>query len=198
MSTERTRQNLSNHGMPEPPGDEKLREALIYVANRLVDERRGRGAVKLNKVLWWADFESYRCRGRSVTGAVYQKLPEGPAPRRLLPVRKAAEIAGDVKIERRQMGGKYTEHVIWPTREHDPTTFDADDIRYLDEALVKFHGLTASQCSEFSHERSTGWQCVDDREVIPYFTVIVDPRPLTESDRAWAREVAVATGHIPG
>ena len=49
--------DVSRYGMDPPPGDERLQEAIIYVAQRLEQDPGGRGAVKLNKVLWWADFE---------------------------------------------------------------------------------------------------------------------------------------------
>ena len=81
--------DLSRCGMESPPGDSRLGEAMLYVAGRLADDPAGAWCgFKLNKVLWWADFESFRERGHSVTGAVYQKLKEGPAPVRLLPTRK--------------------------------------------------------------------------------------------------------------
>ena len=73
--------DLSRHGMENcAPGDSRLGEAILYVAERLADDPAGRGAVKLNKILWWADFESFRERGRSVTGAVYQKLERRTRP----------------------------------------------------------------------------------------------------------------------
>ena len=61
--------SISRHGMDTPPGDDRLGEAIVYVAERMADDPGGQGAVKLNKILWWADFESFRERGRSVTGA---------------------------------------------------------------------------------------------------------------------------------
>jgi hypothetical protein len=44
------------------------------------------GAVKLNKLLFYADFFAYVKFGECITGQEYQKLAQGPAPRRMLPV----------------------------------------------------------------------------------------------------------------
>ena len=188
--------DMSRHGMEAPPGDGRLGEAILYVAERLADDPAGRGAVKLNKILWWADFESFRERGRSVTGAVYQKLAEGPAPVRLLPTRKKLLKSGAVEMTERHTGTLSPEKILQALREPEPV-FDDDDVRHLERSLKKFHGMTGKECSDFSHRASAGWQTVKQGHIIPYETSLVDTRPLTEADRAWARKVAVAAGFIP-
>ena len=192
-----TLSDLSKHGMEEPPGDERLAEAIVYVAERLSHDPVAQGARKLNKILWWADFESFRQRGRSVTGAAYQKIPEGPAPVRLLPARKRLLQSGAVEMQKRDSGIQGSpEHVLRALRSPKPV-FDDDDLRYLDSALRKFRGMTGNECSDFSHRASAGWQTVGETEIIPYETSFVDTRHLTEADRAWGRSVAVAAGYIP-
>ena len=189
--------DLSMYGMEAPPGDERLAEAIVYVAGRLADDPMARGAVKLNKILWWADCESFRERGRSVTGAHYQKLDEGPAPVRLLPTRARLLRSGAVEMKERESGVQGSpEKVLEALRAPEPV-FEDDDLRYLDRALGKFRGMTGKQCSDFSHRASAGWQTVGKKEIIPYETSFVDTRPLTDADRAWGRAVAVAAGYIP-
>ena len=187
--------DISRHGMESPPGDDRLGEAIIYVANGLENDPSGRGAVKLNKVLWWADFESFRERGCSVTGSAYQRLSEGPAPVSLLPVRKQLEKSAEIKIEERSSGASLPEQVVCPSRSHRPV-FDSDDLSFLDRSLAKFRGWSGNKCSEFSHRVSGGWQSVEDGQIIPYETALVDTRPVTDDDRAWARSAAVAAGFI--
>ena len=62
----------------------KFTELLLHVADRLRNDRAG-GATKLNKVLYFADFAHVRRHGRPISGAEYQKLAHGPAPRPLRP-----------------------------------------------------------------------------------------------------------------
>ena len=188
--------DISRHGMETPPGDDRLGEAILLVAERLTDDPAGRGAVKLNKILWWADFESFRERGRSVTGAVYQKLNEGPAPVRLVPTRKKLLKSGAVEMEERDRGAQSPEKVLLARRAPEPI-FDKDDLRYLERALSKFRGMTGKECSDFSHRASAGWQTVNKGEIIPYETSLVDTRPPSQADLAWARSVAVEAGYIP-
>ena len=187
----------SIYGMDAPPGDKRLEEAIVHVADRLADDPVARGAVKLNKILWWADFESFRERGRSVTGAVYQKLGEGPAPVRLLPARARLLRSRAIEMKERDSGVQGSpEQVLHALRAPDPVFDDDDDLRYLDLAVTKFRGMTGKQCSDFSHRASAGWQTVGEKEIIPYETSFVDTRPLSDADRAWGRAVAVAAGYI--
>ena len=188
--------DLSRHGMESPPGDERLGEAIIYVAERLAGNPTGRGAVKLNKILWWADFESFRERGRSVTGAVYQKLAEGPAPVRLPPTRKRLLKSGAVEMTERHMGARSPEKVLKALRQPEPV-FDDDDVQYLGRALRRFRGMTGKECSDFSYSASAGWQTVKQGQIIPYETCLIDTTPPSEADLAWARSVAVMAGYIP-
>lgn len=169
--------------METPPGDERLQEAILYVVRRLEHHSDGCDAVKLESTLWWADFESFRERHRSVTGVMYQKLPEGPSPARLAAACVALTDSGAAELPQRDTKAKNLRHTLSPLRDAEQL-FDTDDLRYLDMALAKFHGMTGRECSEFSHWASVGWRAVEMEQVIPYETSIIDPRPLTDEDRA--------------
>src|ERR1035437_1475045 len=64
----------------QKPNDDKLRELVLYIATASEGDEPF-GKVKLNKILFFADFEAYRRFVRSITGHEYQKLAQGPAPR---------------------------------------------------------------------------------------------------------------------
>ena len=68
----------------QSPQDEKLRELIVYISWRSRKDPNF-GAIKLNKLLFFADTAAYRELGKSITGSEYQHLPEGPCPRRILP-----------------------------------------------------------------------------------------------------------------
>src|SRR5665811_1099589 len=81
--------------------ERKFTELLLYVADRLRADRAG-GATKLNKVLFFADFAHVRRTGAPITGAADQKLPQGPAPRRLKPVRDSLVSTGQATVAREE------------------------------------------------------------------------------------------------
>jgi len=77
----------------------------MLAAEELIDDRFA-GAIKLNKVLFFAEFAHMRVTGRPITGSPYQKLRLGPAPRRLVPVRNRLISAGDATLERETILGR--------------------------------------------------------------------------------------------
>ena len=62
-----------------PGGQGRLREMVLYVCAACRDAERF-GKVKLNKILWRADFKAFAERRVPLTGRTYQKLAAVPAP----------------------------------------------------------------------------------------------------------------------
>jgi uncharacterized phage-associated protein len=178
--------------MRYPYSEAKFTEMVLYVAARLRDDRSG-GATKLNKVLYFADFAHVRRHGRPISGAEYQKLPQGPAPRRLKPVRQRLVDGGDATVETEDFLG-YTLHRLVPGREADVSVFDADERATLDKVLDDLAGMTAAQVSELSHQEP-GWRLCDEGETIPYQMAHAgNPQIVTPTARRLARDVAERYG----
>ena len=62
------------------------------------------GAVKLNKVLWLADFRAYLHFGKPITGVRYIKRRVWPVPKPILPVLRELEEDGILSIRK---------HLFW-------------------------------------------------------------------------------------
>lgn len=173
----------------------KLTELVLYVADRLQADRAG-GATKLNKILFFADFAHVRRTGRPITGAEYQKLPQGPAPRRLKPVRDSLVAAGAATVAREEFLG-YELHRLVPLRPADVTVFTAAELETVEQVLADLDGLNARQVSDLSHEEA-GWRLVDEGDVIPYEAALVGARQVsTPTSRRLQREVAERYGLLP-
>lgn len=172
--------------------ERKFRELLVLVAGRLTDDEAG-GATKLNKVLYFADFAHVRRTGRSITGADYQKLANGPAPRRLLPVRDELIRSGNAELKDRDFLG-YRQHRLVPKRVADESVFDAEELRTIDSVLSDLDGMNAREVSDLSHEEA-GWRLTKEGDTIPYTAALI-PReqPLTPAASAQAAAVAERYG----
>jgi hypothetical protein len=107
--------------------DEKLGELILYVSKKSAFDLYF-GATKLNKILYFSDFFAYGNWGQSITGAEYQHLKLGPAPRRLQPVRQQLVLDGFLAIQYVQFssGKKQTRTVN--LREPNLSLFTARDI----------------------------------------------------------------------
>jgi hypothetical protein len=147
-------------------------------------------------VLWWADFESYRERGRSVTGADYQRLGEGPAPVQFAAVREQMVGDGSIAISTCDVGPAHSTEIIEARREPTPGILDVDDVTFLERGLAEFAGMNGTEAGEVARRESAGWAAVEDGQTIPYATAIIDPRRRTGEELEWARALAIEQGLI--
>lgn len=175
--------------------ERKFSELLLYVAARLEGDRAG-GATKVNKVLYFADFVHVRRTGGPITGAEYQKLPHGPAPRRLRPVREALVTNGDARVITEEFLG-YEVHRLIPLREADVSLFSPIEMETIEQVLGDLDGLNARQVSDLSHEEA-GWRLVGEGDVIPYEAALVGaPQVSTPTSRRLEHDVAARHGLLP-
>jgi hypothetical protein len=172
--------------------ERKFTEMVLLVADRLRDDRAG-GATKLNKVLYFADFAHVRRFGRPITGAEYQKLPQGPAPRRLRPVRARLVRHGDAEIVTEDFLG-YEMHRLLPLRPIRQEVFSPDELETIDRVLADLANLTGKQVSDLARAEP-GWLLADEGEVIPYAMALVARKQvLTPTIAAMANDVAERYG----
>lgn len=179
---------LGSYDIPVEADEDKLAELMLLVAEELADDRFG-GATKLNKVLYFAEFSHVRQTGRPITGTPYRKLPNGPAPRRLKPVRERLIARGDAALIAESVLG-YRQDRLRPLRVADRSIFTESERQVIADAVALLHGRTAAEVSDLSHQEP-GWKMVGDGEDIPYATAYLpalqpEPSPAT---RARMREI---------
>lgn len=174
------------------PDERKLAELILYIAKQMLADPRG-GATKINKVLFAAEFAHLRTYGAPITGVPYQKLKNGPAPRRLLPVRDQLVAEGAAELRREYYMGHPLDRVA-PLREPDLRLFTADEIETVDLVISDSRSKRAVEVSEESHEE-VGWRMVAMGETIPYEAAFLAPAfEVTEAMRTHARKLAAERG----
>lgn len=167
--------------------EKKFREMIVYIAHKSQDDPRF-SAVKLNKILFYADFSAYRELGIPISGATYQHVPEGPAPRELLPTRKAMVESEDIGLEPRVYLGR-VQRRITPLRSADLKIISPDECRIIDEVIDAFRHMDARQVSDYSHHEY-GWQLTEEGETIPYTSAFFSADPLTQEQIERGQEIA--------
>lgn len=168
------------------PNEAKLKELILYISAKCADDP-GFGAVKLNKLLYMADNFAYAELGQPITGVEYMKLEKGPAPRRLLPVKREMVNAREiVEVEQPLFGLKNPLKKVVPLRKPDLSMFSAAEIALVDGIIEECRDATGSHLSEYTHDHM-GWRLAPDlRDTIPYSAVFLSSDPVTpfERDRA--------------
>lgn len=138
---------------------DRLRETVAYLALHTQDLYR----TKLNKMLFYLDFSSYRDRGEGFTGLRYARADFGPVPDQYELI-IAALVDGDELVFCEQGDGQ----VVKTMREVNLSAFSSEDMALLD-AVCAFANTfdTASALSAFSHTEP-GWLETEPGGIIAY------------------------------
>lgn len=156
--------------MPPKFNREKFRNLILYIADRSRDDRKF-GATKLNKILYFSDFEAYGLWGEAITGATYMRLDRGPVPREILPVLHEMEAEGEVRrFERKYF--HHTQKCVEALQEPDTALFGVHELDLVDKVMHELRYLNADEVSALSH-LDKGWRIAEDRDVIPYSSVYI-------------------------
>ena len=179
-----------SYSLAKKDGSRLLGELILYIAGQC-EEDPTFGAVKLNKLLWRADFLSYARDGEPITGVEYQKLRQGPAPVRLVPVRRALVEDGSAKIVERIYFNHAQARVV-PLRDADTSAFTKEQLQLVDDLIDEFWGQSASDISEESHGKA--WQARELKDLIPYEAVFLSDAPISADDVSRTHELAEERG----
>jgi Protein of unknown function (DUF4065) len=169
-----------NSYVPPVCDKEKLAELVLYVSKKMESDQFA-GAIKLNKVLFFSDFLFFRRFQKSITGAEYQKLPLGPAPRELLEARKSLIDTNSADLIETDILG-YKQDRLISKREIRLEMFTAKELEYVNTITDLFRDKTAKEVSDLSHDWSIGWQIADLYETIPYTTTFLGTSQITQEE----------------
>lgn len=165
---------------------EKFKSLVHYVCWRCMDDPSKLGAVKLNKILWLADFTAYYQSGEPITGARYVKRQFGPVPSAIKPALRA--LADESRVVTREVpfhGYAKVEYEV--LEDADPSIFTSDQLEIVDEIIrVVRDEHTAKSISAISHDHI--WHAAEDGEEIPYFTIFAIPGEVGKDELDWAKQ----------
>lgn len=165
----------------------KLKAVVLYVCAKCDPTRLG--AVKLHKVLYFADMLHYASTQSPITGATYRKRPLGPTCDALPVVLRELEEVGAIQVREVDCFG-YRKKEYHAATAADATRFNNFELKLLDE-IIDFvcNDNTARSISDFSHKRP--WELAEYGEEMPYYTAYhLFPPELSEDTIAWADEEA--------
>lgn len=167
-----------------PGGQDRLRQMILYVARRCSGARHF-GLVKLNKIIWRADFESFAERGTPVTGRPYQRLQFGPAAKEMLQVHTEMLRTGLIEVSLRDFGDDMVERrtiaLVDPILDH----FDTKDLEYVDASIRRYWDKTGTESSDESH--GVAWSSRQDRDPMPYESAY-----LSDEELGWPQRLRLA------
>lgn len=175
---------------PLPDRELRFKELVVYVSHQCLDDPTF-SKIKLLKILFYSDFESYARYGTPITGVPYKKLPFGPAPATFSQMQEEMLRDRLIRVVKQKVYDKSRQRIL-PLREPQFDLFSARDISIVAEWIRFFWNRTAKQISEYSHGKA--WTLARDLELIPYEAVFISDEPVTEEDVAMVKELSKKYG----
>lgn len=159
--------------------ERRFKDLFLYVVQELQDDPTF-GETKLNKILFFSDFEAYRTLGRPITGAEYQRNHYGPTARRYTIARDDLLGHGYVHVQRR----KIIDHVQDSFRLGDilPNLdqFNDAELGIVRTFIDEFRHYNNTEASDESHKRSVGWRVMPQGQTIPYTSALLSFEQLDD------------------
>jgi len=133
-----------------PQSYSKLKNILLFFIERL-------GSVfntRMNKLLFYTDFLSYKNRGIAMSGLAYKAIQFGPVP---LKWDRVYSLIDDVDNKIYEFPSGISGTKLCSDLSPDLNTFSSDEISILENVLDHFKDATATDISKTSH-REDAWK----------------------------------------
>lgn len=152
------------------PSLERFMHMVVFFAERVKPWK-----VKLNKLLFYADFMHYMNYCQSISGGRYMAIQRGPVIKRFDALFGETADRGLVEIHYElfeDKGGEFKEGVGQQFRPIDsqfnPELFSESELKTLDAVVQKFGGLSTAQIVNTSHQELAWIENAADRSDISY------------------------------
>ena len=135
-----------------------INQYLLYKQGEVV------WCTKMNKLLFYIDFLSYRENGMAISGLSYKAIDYGPVPERWDVVySEFDEIHQELRSARDFVGS-----VLISTDKADMTLFSEAERKVMEQVLERFKSLSSRELSKLSHEEKAWINHHDRHESIPF------------------------------
>lgn len=183
---------MSRQPKSYPLNEEKQENLILYLSQRCSNQH-DYGKTKLCKLLYLSDFLSFAEYREPITGCEYIRMPYGPYPDGFGNTLDLMEEDGKLALQKFPYVQNEAQEKPVNLVEPDLSLFSAHEISIIDQVVEAFGSKSGTSLSEFSHQLS--WRFAHDREVIPYESIFVDTRPLTDEEIVRGQEVAARHGY---
>ena len=147
------------------PNLEKFTEMVVFFTEKLQPWK-----TKLNKLLFYADFETYKQNGYSISGAQYRAIPMGPVPNNYNSIFEYLANKGDVDIQYSTFpdGGTGEQFLPNKNRVLRGDIFGEKERAILESVAEQFINTSTNEIIEISHKEKAWMENHADRKIIDY------------------------------
>lgn len=142
----------------------RLKNIMLLVLEKCVGGVREMWVTKMNKVLFYIDFVSYRERGMAMTGLAYRAINFGPVPERWERVYSEFDEIGQ---EPREVG-EYEGQVLVAKAKADASVLSEEEVAIIELVCGRLKDCSLREVSGMSHKEKAWTEHQDCHEMIPY------------------------------
>jgi len=165
----------------------KFINCILFFAKRTNPKKLG--ILKLNKLLYYADFKHYKKYGRSITGDVYIKMEHGPVPsfsynifnmafRDKKDDKTSKELRNSIKVRQSNIFGLNIKS-IYPRKDFDKLLFSDSELEVLSSIASKWADKTGTAMSRETHQADTPWSRTPEMQPINH-KLILDKKSISK------------------
>ena len=139
----------------------KIKNILLY----FIEKGHGVFITKMNKLVFYADFLSYRMIGRGMTGLGYKAIQHGPVPVRWDRIYSFYdEIHQEIVVFPDGREGTILKSNLSP----DLSDFSEEEQKILEAVYLRFKNESPTQISETSHHEEAWKQYIESGQLISF------------------------------
>jgi Protein of unknown function (DUF4065) len=170
--------------------ESRFKELVTYVAHACISDPTY-SKVKLLKIAFHSDFESYGVYRQPITGVPYRKLPYGPCPANFPRILEEMIRDHQIHIHRHRIHD-FTSERLLPLQEPTFEYLTARDTFIVNRWIQFFWNMKAKDVSEYSH--GMAWKIAEKGKLIPYEAVFISDEPVTFEEVDMVKGLAAKYG----
>jgi len=147
---------------------EKFKKVLLYILNK-VGSKPNVGQTVIYKLLYFIDFNYYEKYEEQLIGAHYIKNHHGPTPSEFkMTVQQMTKENLIEEVKSKHFSYPQTKYL--PLKPADLSGLTANEIKIIDDVLLKLSDMNANEISEYSHN-DVPWLTTENQNTIEYESV---------------------------
>ena len=140
---------------------DKLKNVILY----LLDKCGNTFNTKMNKLLFYTDFLSYKLYGQGITGLSYNAIQYGPVPLRW---DRVYSLIDGVEADLIEFNHDISGTELHPTERPDLDKLTPQEIEVMNIIAEKFKDMSCADISALSHKEDAWKDYHDSKDLIPF------------------------------
>lgn len=147
------------------PDFRKFSEMVVFFTQKLEPWK-----TRLNKLLFYADFNMYKQTGFSISGVPYRAIPMGPVPNNFNSIFEYIANQGELEIVYKYFadGGAGEQFKTKVQRTFNQELFSPVELRILTSVAERFKNISTNEIIELSHKEKAWIDHQEERKLIDY------------------------------